>query len=143
MLRGLGAQAVGMSTVAEVIALRHMGVRVGALSCITNLAAGITRALLDHKEVEETARGRRSELLTLLTEWVGAGGGAVKRPAKDALERLVTAARGAREKAYAPYSKYKVGAAILTKSGAVSPARTWRTRRTPRGCARSGAPSRR
>ncbi len=41
MLRGLGAHAVGMSTVAEVIALRHMGVPVGALSCITNLAEGI------------------------------------------------------------------------------------------------------
>jgi purine-nucleoside phosphorylase len=77
MLRGLGAQAVGMSTVHEVIALRHMGVRVGALSCITNLAAGITGAKLDHAEVEETARARRSELITLLAGWIercGAGG---------------------------------------------------------------------
>jgi purine-nucleoside phosphorylase len=74
MLRGLGAQAVGMSTVAEVIALRHMGVRIGALSCITNLAAGITKATLDHKEVEETARARRGELLTLLTGWVERAG---------------------------------------------------------------------
>jgi purine-nucleoside phosphorylase len=76
MIRGLGAQAVGMSTVAEVIALRHMGVRVGALSCITNLAAGITSGTLDHKEVEETARARRSELLTLLTGWVENAGAA-------------------------------------------------------------------
>ncbi|MGO8999944.1 MAG: purine-nucleoside phosphorylase [Polyangiaceae bacterium] len=76
MIRGLGAQAVGMSTVAEVIALRHMGVRVGALSCITNLAAGITSATLNHKEVEETARARRSELLTLLTGWVERAGAA-------------------------------------------------------------------
>jgi purine-nucleoside phosphorylase len=76
MIRGLGAQAVGMSTVAEVIALRHMGIRVGALSCITNLAAGITSGTLDHKEVEETARARRSELLTLLTGWVERAGAA-------------------------------------------------------------------
>jgi len=74
MIRGLGAQAVGMSTVPEVIALRHMGVRVGALSCITNLAAGITLQTLNHAEVEETARARRSELLTLLTGWVERAG---------------------------------------------------------------------
>ena len=74
MIRGFGAQAVGMSTVAEVIALRHMGVRVGALSCITNMAAGITAATLDHAEVEATARARRSELLTLLTGWVARAG---------------------------------------------------------------------
>jgi purine-nucleoside phosphorylase len=70
MVRGLGAQAVGMSTVPEVIALRHMGVRVGALSCITNLAAGISAKPLDHKEVEETARARRQALLELLTGWI-------------------------------------------------------------------------
>jgi purine-nucleoside phosphorylase len=70
MLRSLGAHAVGMSTVLEVIALRHMGVAVGALSCITNLAAGISKAPLDHKEVEETARARRAELATLLAGWI-------------------------------------------------------------------------
>ena len=74
MVRGLGAQAVGMSTVPEVIALRHMGVRVGALSCITNLAAGISATPLNHKEVEETARMRRSELLALLGGWIAAAG---------------------------------------------------------------------
>ncbi len=42
-----------------------------------------------------------------------------KAPARDVLARLVTAARAARERAYAPYSKYKVGAAILTRSGSV------------------------
>lgn len=41
------------------------------------------------------------------------------KPDRDVLARLVTAARAARERAYAPYSKYKVGAAILTKSGSV------------------------
>lgn len=74
MVRMLGAHAVGMSTVLEVIALRHMGVAVGALSCITNLAAGISKAPLDHKEVEETARTRRADLATLLAGWIrGAG----------------------------------------------------------------------
>jgi purine-nucleoside phosphorylase len=66
----LGAQAVGMSTVSEVIALRHMGVRVAALSCITNLAAGIGGAPLDHAEVEATAKARRGELMAILREWI-------------------------------------------------------------------------
>jgi purine-nucleoside phosphorylase len=70
MLRGLGAHAVGMSTVPEVIALRHMGVKVAALSCITNLAAGITKATLNHAEVEEVARSRRAALITLIAGWI-------------------------------------------------------------------------
>ncbi len=70
MVRTLGAQAVGMSTVPEVIALRHMGVRVGALSCITNLAAGVSPTPLDHAEVEAVARSRRGILLKLLTGWI-------------------------------------------------------------------------
>jgi purine-nucleoside phosphorylase len=74
MIRALGAQAVGMSTVSEVIALRHMGVRVGALSCITNLAAGISDHPLSHAEVEATARARRPELVTLLKGWILAAG---------------------------------------------------------------------
>jgi purine-nucleoside phosphorylase len=70
MLRVLGAQAVGMSTVPEIIALRHMRVRAAALSCITNLAAGIGKGELDHKEVEETARARRADLQRLLRGWI-------------------------------------------------------------------------
>jgi purine-nucleoside phosphorylase len=70
MLQKLGVSAVGMSTVPEVIALRHMRVRCAALSCITNLAAGLSSAPLDHKEVEETARSRRDDLLKLLAAWV-------------------------------------------------------------------------
>ncbi len=76
MIRGLGAQAVGMSTVHEVIALRHMAVRVAALSCITNLAAGIAGRPLDHAEVEATARSRRQELLLLIKGWVARAGAA-------------------------------------------------------------------
>lgn len=70
MLRILGAQAVGMSTVPEVIALRHMRVRCAALSCITNMAAGLGAGELDHKEVEETAKTRRADLQRLLKGWI-------------------------------------------------------------------------
>lgn len=51
----LGADAVGMSTVPETIAARQCGLRVAAVSCITNLAAGISRENLSHTEVLETA----------------------------------------------------------------------------------------
>ena len=70
MARALGAQAVGMSTVPEVLALRHMGVKVAALSCITNLAAGITKQALSHAEVEEVAKARRSDLIALIRAWI-------------------------------------------------------------------------
>jgi purine-nucleoside phosphorylase len=70
MLRVLGAQAVGMSTVPEVVALRHRKMRVAALSCITNLAAGLGQGELDHKEVEETAKARRADLQKLLRGWI-------------------------------------------------------------------------
>lgn len=70
MLGLLGAQAVGMSTVPEVIALRHMRMPVAALSCITNLAAGVTGAELNHAEVEETARRRKADLERLLRGWI-------------------------------------------------------------------------
>lgn len=70
MARTLGADAVGMSTVPEVIALRHMGVRTAAISCITNLAAGISPEPLDHKEVEEVANRTRDDFVRLIRRWV-------------------------------------------------------------------------
>lgn len=70
MLRAIGADAVGMSTVPETIAMRHMGVRVGCISCITNLAAGLGQATLDHAEVEETAREARGRFVAILSSWV-------------------------------------------------------------------------
>jgi purine-nucleoside phosphorylase len=70
MLAALGANAVGMSTVSEVIALRHRGVRAGAISVITNYAAGRTDRPLHHAEVEEIAGLARGKLSALVTRWV-------------------------------------------------------------------------
>lgn len=70
MLAAMGASAVGMSTVLETIALRHRGARVGAISCITNLAAGISGAPLSHEEVQQTADRVRDTFVRLVTEWV-------------------------------------------------------------------------
>src|SRR5260370_10735325 len=67
MLRALGADAVGMSTVLEVIALRHAGVRVASISCITNLAAGISPVPLDHYDVQEIARKTAAPFVALLS----------------------------------------------------------------------------
>ena len=65
-LRGIGADAVGMSTVPEAIAARHMGVEVLGISCITNMAAGILPQPLQHDEVLETARRVRGAFVSLL-----------------------------------------------------------------------------
>ena len=67
MARALGADAAGMSTACEAIAAHHAGMRVCGISCITNMAAGVTGEKLSHEEVQETAdrtAGRFQKLVT-------------------------------------------------------------------------------
>lgn len=65
-LKTIGADAVGMSTVPEVIVARHMGVEVLGISCITNMAAGILAQPLDHSEVVEIAAQVRPDFIKLM-----------------------------------------------------------------------------
>ena len=68
MFRTLGADAVGMSTVCEAIAARHMGLRVCAISCITNMACGILPQPLSHEEVQQTADRVKDKFQALVLE---------------------------------------------------------------------------
>lgn len=70
MLRGLGCDAVGMSTVVEAIAANHCGLKVCGISCISNLAAGMSATPLNHKEVQEAADEVAPRFQKLVTESV-------------------------------------------------------------------------
>jgi len=65
-LRAIGADLVGMSTAAEVIAANHMGIKVLGLSCVTNMAAGLQTGKISHEEVLETGAQVRATLTRLL-----------------------------------------------------------------------------
>jgi len=65
-----GADAVGMSTACEAVAARHMGMEVCGISCITNMASGLSEQKLDHKEVQETADRVAASFRTLVTELI-------------------------------------------------------------------------
>ena len=66
MLRTLGADLVGMSTVLETIAARHLGARVLGISLVTNLAAGISPEPLDHQEVLAAGKAAGPRMIALL-----------------------------------------------------------------------------
>ena len=72
LLRGLGADAVGMSTVPEAIVARHMGLEVLGISCITNMAAGISDEPINHEEVMATGDRVRATFTELLQKVIGA-----------------------------------------------------------------------
>jgi len=70
MFERLGLDAIGMSTVPEVIAARAMGMRVAGVSCITNLACGITNDPVNHEEVLAVTREAAGRFETVVLEWI-------------------------------------------------------------------------
>ena len=70
MYKTLGADAVGMSTACEAMAAMHMGMRIAGISCITNLAAGISKTALNHEEVKATADMISDKFTRLVKEFI-------------------------------------------------------------------------
>ena len=68
LLSKLGVDAVGMSTVVEAIAANHMGMKICGISCVCNLAAGLSPTPLTHEEVQEAANNAAPLFKKLVTE---------------------------------------------------------------------------
>ncbi|MCC8026360.1 MAG: purine-nucleoside phosphorylase [Clostridium sp.] len=83
MCRTLGGDAAGMSTACEAMAARHMGLKVCGISCITNMAAGMTSQPLNHKEVQETADRVASDFRKLVTEAIRLIGSSLQQGGSD------------------------------------------------------------
>ena len=71
MCRSLGGDACGMSTACEAVAANHMGMKICGISCISNLACGMTDQPLSHKEVQETADRVAPRFRELVTRVIG------------------------------------------------------------------------
>ena len=71
MMRIIGGDLVGMSTVPEVIAANHMGLKVVGVACVTNYAAGIKEEKLSHADVKKVAEKAMVGFATILTETIG------------------------------------------------------------------------
>ena len=70
MYQMLGADLVGMSTACEAMAARHAGMKIAGVSCVTNMAAGISTSELNHKEVQETANRIAEDFQTLIYKFI-------------------------------------------------------------------------
>jgi purine-nucleoside phosphorylase len=66
--KALGADVVGMSTACEAVAANHMGMKICGISCVSNMAAGISKVPLTHAEVQETANRVAPDFKKLITE---------------------------------------------------------------------------
>ena len=69
-LRALGADAVGMSTVPEAVVAHHSGIKCAGITCITNMAAGVTNEILSHEDVKETALKAEQNFKKVVKEFI-------------------------------------------------------------------------